>query len=76
MENFNDVCRSIDWYKLAKNRITIKSLLKKKPDLQYLVNILDQLSEVAIEKHGEKLSTIYPKSKYIKLITKEKSKNN
>lgn len=76
MKNFEQLCRSIDWQKMAKGRIAIKNLAVKKPSLKYLAVFLDELAEVAVEKHGVKLSEVYPSANAARLISKLKSQKN
>lgn len=74
MENFNKICRSIDWDKMAKGRISVKNLAAKKPALKYIADFLDLLAESAVEVHGVPLSKVYPKAKIAGLISEHKKR--
>lgn len=76
MENFDQVCRSIDWDKLASGRIAVKNLAAKKPELNYVVELLDLITETAVEKHGVSLYKAYPKARVASLITRAKQSKN
>lgn len=69
MDNFEQVCRKIDWAKMAKARKTVKNLAEKKPQLKYLGVFLDALAESAVEVHGVKLSKVYPSAVTANLIS-------
>lgn len=68
MKKFDNLCREIDWEKMAKSRKTVKNLAEKKPQLKYLVNFLDELANVAVESEGVKLSSVYPSAGTARLI--------
>ena len=76
MENFDQVCRSIDWDKLAKGRISVKNLAEKKPALKYIADLLDLITETAVEKHGVSIYNAYPKGRVASLIKKSKQLKN
>jgi len=74
MENYNKICRSIDWDKMAKGRISVKNLAAMKPSLKYIADFLDLLAESAVEIHGVPLSKVYPKARIAGLITEHKKR--
>ena len=76
MENFDEVCRSIDWDKMAQGRIAVKNLAEKKPALNYIAALLDLITETAVDKHGVSLYKAYPKARVASLITKAKQSKN
>jgi hypothetical protein len=76
MKNFNQLCKGIDWSDMAKARVTVKSLVEKKPQLRYLSNFLDALAESAVEEHGFKLNTVYPSAIKAMIIQKAKENKN
>jgi hypothetical protein len=71
-KTFTSICKSADWDKLAKARITVKNLAEKKESLKYLAMFLDALSESAVEAHGMRLSDVYPSARIAPLISKQK----
>lgn len=79
MDNFDKLCRKIDWAKMAKARRSVKNLVVKKPQLKYLGDFLDALAESAVELHGVKLSEVYPSAVTANLIAlvleRERSSN-
>lgn len=74
MENFDQLCRSIDWDKMAKGRVSVKNLAAKKPTLKYIADFLDLLAETAVEAHNVPLNRVYPKARISKLITEYKKR--
>lgn len=74
VRNFDKVCRSIDWDKMAKGRISIKNLAAKKPTLKYISDFLDLIAETAVDVHGMPLSTVYPKARLANLMAEHKKK--
>jgi hypothetical protein len=76
MENFDELCRSIDWDKMAKGRVSVKNLAQKKPSLKYIADFLDLLAETAVEVHRMPLGKVYPKSRLAGLITDHKRRES
>jgi signal recognition particle subunit SEC65 len=74
MENFDNLCRSIDWDKMAKGRVSVKNLAQKKPSLRYIADFLDLLAETAVEVHHMPMSKIYPKSRLAGLVSEYKKR--
>lgn len=68
MDNFNELCKNIDWLRMAKARKTVKNLAAKKPQLKYLAEFLDLLADTAIEKHGVDLDIVLPGARNARLI--------
>jgi hypothetical protein len=68
MDNFDKICRKIDWEKMAKARKTVKNLALKKPQFKYLANFLDQLADTAIEEHGVSVDVVLPGARHARLI--------
>jgi len=62
MKNFDEVCRSINWKKMEKARISVRSLSTDKKSLEYLVNFLEELSNSATEVHGIAYTKVHYKS--------------
>lgn len=74
--DYDDVCRNIDWAKLAKARVTVKNLAAKKASLKYLADLLDRISETAVDEHGVPLNTVYPSANNAILISNAKKYSN
>lgn len=76
MKNFGQVCKGVDWQRMAKGRVAVKNLAAKKPELKYIVEFLDAIAEAAVEVHNVKLSEVYPSAGIVGLITKMKNQSN
>lgn len=76
MKNFDQLCRSIDWQKMEKARITVKNLAKETKSLVYLDKFLDSLTDSATEVHGMSLNVVHPSAIRAILATKAKKQKN
>ena len=69
-KNFDKLCRSINWKKMAKARQSVKALRNKKTAFDYLSKFLDELADVATETHRIPQNVVHPSGANAKLVVK------
>lgn len=73
MKNFDQLCKSIDWKKMEKARISVRSLSTNKKTLAYLVEFLNALADSATDVHGVSHSEVHYRSMLSVKASKQKN---